>query len=75
MSDGADDEEQRRQEIIDSYKVVCICNKIRRGVDPEGDRRRRPHDRRRPPTHARRDRSLWVETLRTGDRGNARAAG
>ena len=32
MSDGADDEEQRRQAIIDSYRVVCICNKIRRGV-------------------------------------------
>jgi bacterioferritin-associated ferredoxin len=27
-----DDAERRRQEIIDSYKIVCICNKIRRGV-------------------------------------------
>ena len=26
------DLERRRQEIVDSYKVVCICNKIRRGV-------------------------------------------
>lgn len=32
MSDEADDLERRRQEIVDSYKVVCICNKIRRGV-------------------------------------------
>lgn len=27
-----EEEERRRQAIIDSYKVVCICNKIRRGV-------------------------------------------
>ena len=39
MSDGADhggpdpdDAERRRQSIVDSYRVVCICNKIRRGV-------------------------------------------
>jgi NAD(P)H-nitrite reductase large subunit len=32
VSDDADDLERRRQEIVDSYKVVCICNKIRRGV-------------------------------------------
>jgi NAD(P)H-nitrite reductase large subunit len=28
----ADDEEALRRAIIDSYKVVCICNKIRKGV-------------------------------------------
>ena len=27
-----EEEERRRQAVIDSYKVVCICNKIRRGV-------------------------------------------
>jgi NAD(P)H-nitrite reductase large subunit len=33
-ADGIDAEEleRRRQEVIDGYKVVCICNKIRRGV-------------------------------------------
>jgi NAD(P)H-nitrite reductase large subunit len=30
--DDADDLERRRQAIVESYKVVCICNKIRRGV-------------------------------------------
>jgi NAD(P)H-nitrite reductase large subunit len=32
--DGGSEEEleRRRQAVIDSYKVVCICNKIRRGV-------------------------------------------
>jgi len=30
--DDADEVERRRQEIVDSYKIVCICNKIRRGV-------------------------------------------
>jgi NAD(P)H-nitrite reductase large subunit len=30
--DDADDEARRHQEIVDSYKVVCICNKIRRGL-------------------------------------------
>lgn len=31
---GVDDDEleRRRREVIESYKVVCICNKIRRGV-------------------------------------------
>jgi len=28
----SDDEDALKQAIIDSYKVVCICNKIRRGV-------------------------------------------
>jgi len=32
VSDDPNDLERRRQEIVDSYKVVCICNKIRRGV-------------------------------------------
>jgi bacterioferritin-associated ferredoxin len=36
VSDGdaidADEFERRRQEVIDGYRVVCICNKIRRGV-------------------------------------------
>jgi NAD(P)H-nitrite reductase large subunit len=32
MAESIDDEERRRQQIIDSYKIVCICNKIRRGV-------------------------------------------
>jgi NAD(P)H-nitrite reductase large subunit len=27
-----DDEEARRRAIIDSYKVVCLCNKIRKGL-------------------------------------------
>ena len=27
-----DEAERRRLEIVESYKVVCICNKIRRGV-------------------------------------------
>lgn len=26
------EEERRRLAVIESYKVVCICNKIRRGV-------------------------------------------
>jgi len=30
--DDPDELERRRQEVLDSYKVVCICNKIRRGV-------------------------------------------
>jgi NAD(P)H-nitrite reductase large subunit len=32
VGDDQDELERRRQEIVDSYKVVCICNKIRRGV-------------------------------------------
>ena len=32
MDDDADELERRRREIIESYKVVCICNKIRKGV-------------------------------------------
>lgn len=28
----AEEEERRRRAVIESYKVVCICNKIRRGV-------------------------------------------
>ena len=32
VGDDADELERRRQEVIASYKVVCICNKIRRGV-------------------------------------------
>jgi NAD(P)H-nitrite reductase large subunit len=33
VDDGPEDElERRRQAVIESYKVVCICNKIRRGV-------------------------------------------
>ncbi len=28
----SDDEEALKQRILDSYKVVCICNKIRKGV-------------------------------------------
>ena len=28
----AEEAERRRQQVVDSYKVVCICNKIRRGV-------------------------------------------
>ncbi|MBU6281789.1 (2Fe-2S)-binding protein [bacterium] len=32
MDPGSPEEERRRQEVIDSYKVVCLCNKIRRGV-------------------------------------------
>ncbi|MFM8412015.1 MAG: (2Fe-2S)-binding protein [Alphaproteobacteria bacterium] len=32
MEPDSSDEERRRQEIVDSYKVVCLCNKIRRGV-------------------------------------------
>ncbi len=27
-----EEEERRRLAIVESYKVVCICNKIRRGV-------------------------------------------
>lgn len=27
-----EEEERRKQAVIDSYKIVCICNKIRRGV-------------------------------------------
>jgi NAD(P)H-nitrite reductase large subunit len=27
-----DERERRRLEIVESYKVVCLCNKIRRGV-------------------------------------------
>lgn len=27
-----EEEERRRQAVIESYKVVCLCNKIRRGV-------------------------------------------
>ena len=27
-----DEAERRRLEVVESYKVVCICNKIRRGV-------------------------------------------
>jgi NAD(P)H-nitrite reductase large subunit len=27
-----DEEERRKRAIIESYKVVCICHKIRRGV-------------------------------------------
>lgn len=27
-----EEEERRRLAVIESYKVVCICNKIRRGV-------------------------------------------
>jgi bacterioferritin-associated ferredoxin len=32
VNGDADDLERRRREVIESYKVVCICNKIRRGV-------------------------------------------
>lgn len=32
MDAGSSEEERRRREIVDSYKVVCLCNKIRRGV-------------------------------------------
>ncbi len=32
MGDDADEAERRRLEIVESYRVVCICNKIRRGV-------------------------------------------
>jgi NAD(P)H-nitrite reductase large subunit len=32
VSDDADEAERRRLEIVESYRVVCICNKIRRGV-------------------------------------------
>lgn len=32
MADDPDDLERRRLEIVESYKIVCICNKIRRGV-------------------------------------------
>lgn len=32
MDDDADEAERRRLEIVESYRVVCICNKIRRGV-------------------------------------------
>ena len=28
----SDDEDALKQRILDSYKVVCICNKIRKGV-------------------------------------------
>lgn len=28
----SEDEDALRQRILDSYKVVCICNKIRKGV-------------------------------------------
>ncbi len=28
----AEEQERRRLAVIESYKVVCICNKIRRGV-------------------------------------------
>jgi len=28
----AEEEERRNRAVIESYKVVCICNKIRRGV-------------------------------------------
>jgi NAD(P)H-nitrite reductase large subunit len=28
----SDEEDALRQQILDSYKVVCICNKIRKGV-------------------------------------------
>jgi NAD(P)H-nitrite reductase large subunit len=31
-SDPADELERRRQEIVEGYKIVCICNKIRRAV-------------------------------------------
>ena len=27
-----EEEERRRLAVVESYKVVCICNKIRRGV-------------------------------------------
>jgi NAD(P)H-nitrite reductase large subunit len=32
VDDDADELERRRLAVIESYKVVCICNKIRRGV-------------------------------------------
>jgi NAD(P)H-nitrite reductase large subunit len=32
MAMDEDEAERRRLEIVESYKVVCICNKIRRGV-------------------------------------------
>ena len=32
MAMDAEEEERRRRAVIESYKVVCICNKIRRGV-------------------------------------------
>ena len=33
MADLSEDElERRRLAVIESYKVVCLCNKIRRGV-------------------------------------------
>ncbi len=34
MDGGGDspDLEARRQAIVDSYRIVCICNKIRRGT-------------------------------------------
>lgn len=28
----SDDEDALKQRILDSYKIVCICNKIRKGV-------------------------------------------
>ncbi len=31
-ADDTPDLEARRQAVIDSYRVVCICNKIRRGT-------------------------------------------
>jgi len=32
VADDADEMERRRLEVVESYRVVCICNKIRRGV-------------------------------------------
>ena len=32
MAESDDELERRRQAVIDSYKIVCICNKVRRGV-------------------------------------------
>lgn len=29
---GDDEAERRRLEVVEAYKVVCLCNKIRRGV-------------------------------------------
>lgn len=32
VAEDPEDIERRRLEIVESYKVVCICNKIRRGA-------------------------------------------
>ncbi len=58
----SDDEDARTRAILDSYKVVCICNKIRKGVIEKAIRGWGAHAGRRPAAHPRLHRSVRSPT-------------